>query len=171
MVLSARPGERGQGTTSIGRGLYVERLTAGSTAAARKCLLITRKIMIPPPDSWDPPDGPLYFTKKIIRPPDCWDPPTTSSHARKCVRAKKTIRPPDIWDPLEGPLYFAKNVPPLTCRTHQLSSHARKCLLIKHKKMNTPPASWNAAYWEADLWAYQVDGDGGLCQLSQYERF
>ena len=31
---------------------------------ARKCLLITRKIMIPPPDSWDQPEGPLYFTKK-----------------------------------------------------------------------------------------------------------
>ena len=29
-----------------------------------KCLLITRKIMIPPPDSWDPPEGPLYFAKK-----------------------------------------------------------------------------------------------------------
>src|SRR3954467_617747 len=27
LVLSARGGERGQGTTSIGRGLYVERLT------------------------------------------------------------------------------------------------------------------------------------------------
>ena len=55
---------------SIGRGLYVERLTAGSTAAARKCLLITRKIIIPPPDSRDPPDGPLYFAKKRF-PPDC----------------------------------------------------------------------------------------------------
>ena len=31
--------------------LYVERLTAGSTAVARKCLLITCKIIIPPPDS------------------------------------------------------------------------------------------------------------------------
>ena len=79
LVLSARRGQRGQGTTSIRRGLYVERLTAGSTAVAKKCLLITRKIMIPPPDSWDPPDGPLYFThlrmqgsasgqKKTIRP-------------------------------------------------------------------------------------------------------
>ena len=26
----------------------------------------TRKIMIPPPDSWDPPDGPLYFAKKCF---------------------------------------------------------------------------------------------------------
>src|SRR4051812_10155900 len=41
LVLSARRGQHGQGTPSIGCGLYVERLTAGSTAAARKCLLIT----------------------------------------------------------------------------------------------------------------------------------
>ena len=69
LVLSARPGQRGQGRTSIQCGLYMERLTAGSTAAARKCLLITRKIMIPPPDSGDPPDGPRYFMKKTF-PPD-----------------------------------------------------------------------------------------------------
>ena len=69
LVLSAWHGQRGQGTASIGRGLYVERLTAGSTAAARKCLLITRKIIIPPPDSGDPPDGPPYFVKKMF-PPD-----------------------------------------------------------------------------------------------------
>ena len=136
MVLSARRGQRGQGTTSIGRGLYVERLTAGSTAAARKCLLITRKIIIPPPDSRDPPDGPPYFVEKMF-PPDCWDPPATPSHARKCVRAKKRFAPltvgthqlhlctqgsasgqkkndspPDYWDP------------PAT------SSHARKCLTV-----------------------------------------
>ena len=50
------------------------------------------------------------------------------------------IPPPDIWDPPKGPLYFTKNVtvadssdPPA------ISSHARKCLLITHKKMNTPP--------------------------------
>src|SRR4051812_3429891 len=43
LVLSARHGQCGQGTTSIGRGLYVERLTVGSMAAARKCLLITQK--------------------------------------------------------------------------------------------------------------------------------
>ena len=59
-------GQRGQGTTSIGSVLYVERLTARSTAAARKCLLITRKIMIPPPNSRDPPDGPPYFAKKTF---------------------------------------------------------------------------------------------------------
>ena len=33
-----------------------------------KCLLITRKIMIPPPDSRDPPDGPPYFAKKVFPP-------------------------------------------------------------------------------------------------------
>src|SRR5215216_3506170 len=93
LVLSARGGQCGQGTTSIGRVLYVERLTAGSTAAARKCLLITRKIMIPPPDSRDPPDRPPYFAKKRF-PPDCWDPPTTSSHARKCL-----VILPDSRDP------------------------------------------------------------------------
>ena len=45
-----------------------ERLTAGSMAAARKCLLITQKIMIPPPDSRDPPDRPPYFMKKTFPP-------------------------------------------------------------------------------------------------------
>ena len=39
-----------------------KRLTIG--AHIRKCLLITRKTMIPPPDSWDPPEGSLYFAKK-----------------------------------------------------------------------------------------------------------
>ena len=39
----------------------------GPRPHARKCLLITRKIMIPPPDIWDPPKGPLYFTKKRYR--------------------------------------------------------------------------------------------------------
>ena len=81
----------------------------GPRLHARKCHLITHKIMIPPADSWDPPDGPLYFTKKcfpltagthqlhlrmqgsasgqkkMIRPPDCWEPPATSSHSRKCL--------------------------------------------------------------------------------------
>ena len=50
--------------------------------------------------------------EKTIRPPDCWDPPATSSHARKCVRAKQTIHPPDCWDP-PAP-----------------SSHAMKCLTV-----------------------------------------
>ena len=42
-----------------------KRLTEG--VHTRK-YLITRKIMIPPPDSWDPPEGPLYFTKKTFPP-------------------------------------------------------------------------------------------------------
>src|SRR3954464_632649 len=74
LVLSAWRGQHGQGTASIGRGLYVERLTTGSTAAARKCLLITCKIIIPPPDSGDPPDRPPHFAKKSFA-PDCRDPP------------------------------------------------------------------------------------------------
>ena len=56
---------------------------------------------------------------------------------------KIMIHPPDSRDPPDGPPYFAKKMfPPLSARTH------RKCLLITHKKMNTPPAM------EADLWAY-----------------
>ena len=43
-----------------------KRLTVG--AHTRKCLLIMCKIMIPPPDSWDPPAGPLYFLKKMSPP-------------------------------------------------------------------------------------------------------
>src|SRR3954464_14786271 len=39
----------------------------GPRPHARKCLLIMRKIMIPPPDIRDPPKGPLYFTKKCYR--------------------------------------------------------------------------------------------------------
>ena len=65
LVLSAR---RGQRPTSIKRVLYMEKLTAGSMAAARKCNLITRKIMIHPPNSRDPLDGPPYFTKKTFPP-------------------------------------------------------------------------------------------------------
>ena len=66
LVLSARRGQRGQRPTSIGRVMYVERLTAGSTAVARKCLLITRKIIIPPPHSRDPPDAHQYIAKKRL---------------------------------------------------------------------------------------------------------
>ena len=55
-------------------------------AAARNCLLITHKIIIPPPDSRDPPNGPPYFAKKHF--------------------------PPDWWDPPDGPTYFAKKHSP-----------------------------------------------------------
>ena len=64
LVLSARRGQCGQRPTSIERVLYVERLTAGSMAAARKCLLIMWKIIIPPPNSGDPPDRPPVFCEK-----------------------------------------------------------------------------------------------------------
>ena len=103
----------------------MERLTAGSTAAARKCLLITRKIIIPPPDSGDPPDGPPYFAKKTF-PPDCWDPPATSSHVRKCVREKTKKR-------------FA----PLTARTHQLHLRTQGSASILREKMIHPPDCWD----------------------------
>ena len=100
------------------------RVSAGSTAAASKCLLIMRKIMIPPTDRRDPLDGPPYFVKKNV----C--PLTAGTH-------------------LTGHRSSRKNVPPpLSARTH------RKCVLITHKKMNTPPASWDPPWWEADLWAY-----------------
>ena len=59
-----------------------KRLTVG--AHIGKCLLITRKIMIPPPDSWDPPEGPLYFTKKHS--PRCQLGPTGSA---SLLRTKK----------------------------------------------------------------------------------
>ena len=53
-----------------------KRLTVG--AHTGKCLLITRKIMIPPPDSWDPPEGSLYFAKKTF-------PPLSARTHRKCL--------------------------------------------------------------------------------------
>ena len=112
----------------------MERLTSGSTAAARKCLLITCKIIIPPPDSGDLPDGPPYFTKKMF-PPDCWDPPATSSHARKCVR-KKTIRPPTVGTHqlhhrTQGSASGQKNDSPPDCWDRPAtSSQARKCLTV-----------------------------------------
>ena len=59
-----------------------KRLIVG--AHTRKCLLITRKIMIPSPDSWDPPEGPLYFVKK--HPPRCQLGPTGSA---SLLRTKK----------------------------------------------------------------------------------
>ena len=54
------------------KSTILEKLTAGSTAAARKCLLITQKIIIPPPDSRDPPDGQPYFEKKNVYPLTTW---------------------------------------------------------------------------------------------------
>ena len=93
VVLSAWRGQCGQRPTSIRRVMYVERLKAGSTAAARTCLLITPKIIIPPPDSRDPQDGPLYFARKTS--------PLTAGthqlhlHTQGSASGKKMIRPPD----------------------------------------------------------------------------
>ena len=60
---------RGPQTRVIGRGLYVESLTAGTHEVhgrtQGKFLLIKMKKMFPPPDSWDP--------------------PVVSSHGRKCL--------------------------------------------------------------------------------------
>ena len=113
MVLAARRGQHGQGMTSIGRGLYVERLTAGSRAATRKSLLITWKIIIPPPDSRDPPDAHQYIAKKTFA-PDCWDPPDGPPYF-----AKKNVPPVVSSDPPEVPPYYAqKNEYPLLAGTH-----------------------------------------------------
>ena len=62
-----RPGALGAAwsTTNFHRKSTVRReVDSWVQAATRKCLLITRKIIIPPPDSRDPPDGPPYFAKK-----------------------------------------------------------------------------------------------------------
>ena len=68
-----------------------KRLTVG--AHTGKCLLIMRKIMIPPPNSWDPPEGSLYFTKKTF-------PPLSARTHRKCllITHKKMNTPPASWD-------------------------------------------------------------------------
>ena len=66
---SLRSARRGQQTRVIGRGLYVESLTAGTHEVhgrtQGKFLLIKLKKKFPPPDSWDP--------------------PAVSSHRRKCL--------------------------------------------------------------------------------------
>ena len=84
------------------------RVSAGSMAAASKCLLITRKIMIPPTDSRDPLDGPPYFAKKRL-PPDCLDPSDGPPYF-----AKKNVPPAVSSDPPEVPPYYAQkmNTPP-----------------------------------------------------------
>ena len=70
---------------------HQKRLTVG--AHIGKCLLITRKIMIPPPDSWDPPKGSLCFVKKTF-------PPLSARTHRKCllITHKKMNTPPASWD-------------------------------------------------------------------------
>ena len=51
---------------------HLKRLTVG--AHTGKCLLITHKIMIPPPDSWDPLKG-LCISRKNLPPAISSDPP------------------------------------------------------------------------------------------------
>ena len=74
--------------------------------------------------------------KRTVRgEPDGWDPRGPWSHARK-VPPYYTLYVDRTW---EGLLYFTKNVPPADrSDPPAISSHARKCLLITHKKMNTP---------------------------------
>ena len=66
---SSPSARRGQHTRVIGRGLYVDSLTAGTHEVhgrtQGKFLLINLKKMFPPLDSWDP--------------------PAVSSHGRKCL--------------------------------------------------------------------------------------
>ena len=113
MVLLARRGQCGQRPNSIGRILYVERLTAGSTAAARKCLLITWKIIIPPPDSRDPPDGTPVFCEKNRFPLNA------GTHRTGHRISRKNIPPAVSSDPPEVPPYYAqKNEYPLLAGTH-----------------------------------------------------
>ena len=106
LVLSARHGQRCQRPTSIGRVLYVVRPTAGSRRP-RKCLLITRKIIIPPPDSRDPPDGPPYLAKKTF-------PLTAGTHRTGQRISRKNVPPTVSSDPPEVPSYYAQkmNTPP-----------------------------------------------------------
>ena len=76
-----------------------KRLTVG--AHIGKCLLIMRKIMIPPPDRWDPPERSLYFAKKTL-------PPQTARTHQLYLRTQgsasllrtKNEYPPASWDPV-----------------------------------------------------------------------
>ena len=66
---------------------------ADSRGPHKKCLLIMRKLMIRPPDSWDTPEGFLYFAKKTF-------PPLSARTHRKCplIMHKKMNTPPTSWD-------------------------------------------------------------------------
>ena len=76
-------------------------------------------------------------------PPDCWDPPATSSHARKCVRAKKRFTPPDCWDP------------PAT------SSQARKCLTVGTHLVEAYVA---LSFWSRTCTYILVDVEARTCR-------
>ena len=56
-----------------------------------------------------------------------------------------SIPPPDIWDPSKRASVFReKTLPPLTARTHQLYLRTQgSASLLRTKKMNTPPVSWD----------------------------
>ena len=91
------------------------RVSARSTAAASKCLLITRKIMIPPTDSRDPLDGLPYFSKKNV----C--PLTAGTHLTgHRISQKKNVPPAVSSDPPEVPPYYAQkmNTPLLAGTLH-----------------------------------------------------
>ena len=105
LVLSAPRGQHGQRPTSIGRVLYVERLATGSRRP--KCLRIMRKIIIPPPDSRDPLDGPPHFVKKLIR-------PLTDGTHELHLRTQGSVSEKNVplavsSDPPEVPPYYAQN--------------------------------------------------------------
>ena len=77
------------------------RVSAGSTAAASKCLLITRKIMIPPTDRRDPLDGPPYCEKNVC--------PLTAGTHLTGHRISQKKRPPAVSsDPPKVPPYYAQ---------------------------------------------------------------
>ena len=82
-------------------------------AAARKCLLITRKIIIPPPDSRDPPDGPPVFREKNIS-------PLTAGTRRTSHRILLKKRSPrcQLGPTGSASLLRRKNEYPLLARTH-----------------------------------------------------
>ena len=79
----------------------------GPRPHTRKCLLITRKIIIPPPDSGDSPEGTLYFAKKCL-------PLTAGTH-------QLHLRTQGSASGQKKPKRFA----PLTAGTHQLHLCAR----------------------------------------------
>ena len=99
---------------------------------------------------------------------------TYESHRKRTVRGE-----PDGWDP-RGPWWQARKVPPYYALyvdpadrsdPPAISSHARKCLLITHKKMNTPPASWDHHGGRLTCGPTKLTGTGAFVNFSQYERF
>ena len=81
-IASVRSARRGQHTRVIGRGLYVESLTAGTHEVhgrtQGKFLLITHCTCTVRGKGF-------YISRKNVPPADRSDPPAISSHARKCL--------------------------------------------------------------------------------------